>query len=93
MKFSMQIVINQADFGSDTNYKQPLWIKTIGPDYGKFYWQNGYGAFSIGFSGKIAAINYIKNQKEHHKNKTFQEEFLEFLNTYQVNYDERYLWD
>ena len=69
------------------------WIKTIDPDCGKFYWQNGYGAFSIGFSGKTAAINYIKNQKEHHRNKTFQEEFLEFLNKYQVNYDERYIWD
>ena len=69
------------------------WIKTVDPDCGKFYWQNGYGAFSIGFSGKTAAIHYIKNQKEHHRNKTFQEEFLEFLNKYQVNYDERYLWD
>ncbi|MDO8140707.1 MAG: hypothetical protein Q6358_04345 [Candidatus Brocadiales bacterium] len=69
------------------------WIKTVDPDYGKFYWQNGYGAFSIGFSGKIAAINYIKNQKEQHRNKTFQEEFLEFLNKYQVNYDERHIWD
>ena len=69
------------------------WVKTVGPDYGKFYWQNGYGAFSIGFSGKTTAINYIKNQKEHHRNKTFQEEVLEFLNKYQVNYDERYLWD
>ncbi len=77
----------------DVKKSSSKWIKTIGPDYGKFYWQNGYGAFSIGFSAKTAAINYIKNQKEHHKNKTFQEEFLEFLNTYQVNYDERYLWD
>ena len=69
------------------------WIKTVCPDCGKFYWQNGYGAFSIGFSGKSAAINYIKNQKEHHRNKTFQEEFLEFLNKYQMSYDERYIWD
>ena len=75
------------------NLNPRKWIKTIDPDCGKFYWQNGYGAFSIGFSGKTPAINYIKNQKERHRNKTFQDEFLEFLNKYQVNYDERYLWD
>ena len=77
----------------DVKKSSSKWIKTKGLDYKKFYWQNGYGAFSIGTSGKIATVNYIKNQKEHHRKKTFQEEFLKFLNKYQIKYDERYVWD
>ncbi|ODS33370.1 MAG: transposase [Candidatus Scalindua rubra] len=77
----------------DVKKSSSKWIKTIDPEYKKFYWQNGYGAFSIGSSGKIATIKYIKNQKEHHRKKTFKEEFLKFLNKYQMKYDERYIWD
>lgn len=69
------------------------WIKTKGPEYGGFHWQNGYGAFSVGQSGVAAVKKYIANQKEHHRRKTFQEEFREFLAKYQVEYDERYVWD
>ncbi|MCF6156838.1 MAG: IS200/IS605 family transposase [Candidatus Brocadia sp.] len=69
------------------------WIKTKDSEYGRFYWQNGYGAFSIGHSMKESTMQYIRNQKEHHKNKTFQEEFLMFLNKYHIQYDERYIWD
>ncbi len=69
------------------------WIKTISLEYSKFYWQKGYGAFSIGSSQKGAVIKYIETQKEHHKNKTFKEEYLDFLKKYQIKYDERYLWD
>jgi REP element-mobilizing transposase RayT len=77
----------------DIKKSSSKWIKTKGLEYKKFYWQNGYGAFSIGASGKIATIKYIRNQKEHHRKKTFQEEFLKFLNKYQIKYDERYVWD
>jgi putative transposase len=58
---------------------------------GKFYWQEGYSAFSCSKSqiGKI--INYIENQERHHKRKTFKEEYLEFLKAYDIPYDERYV--
>lgn len=69
------------------------WIKTKGPEYREFYWQAGYGAFSIGRSGVPEVKRYIGNQKEHHRKKTFQEEFLAFLAKYEVKYDERYVWD
>lgn len=69
------------------------WIKTKGPEYRDFYWQNGYGAFSIGQSGIIAVKKYIANQKKHHRKKTFQEEFREFLAKYEIPFDERYVWD
>jgi len=68
-------------------------MKTKGPRYAGFAWQNGYGAFSIGQSQLPALKQYIANQKEHHRNKTFQEEFREFLKRYQVRYDERFVWD
>jgi REP element-mobilizing transposase RayT len=69
------------------------WTKTKGPQYGGFAWQNGYGAFSVGQSQLAALKRYIANQKEHHRHKTFQEEYREFLRRYQVQYDERYVWD
>ncbi|KAA5542356.1 IS200/IS605 family transposase [Adhaeribacter rhizoryzae] len=69
------------------------WIKAKGEDYANFYWQDGYGAFSINPSEVDAVATYISNQKEHHQNKTFQEEYRAFLRKYQVAYDERYVWD
>jgi REP element-mobilizing transposase RayT len=69
------------------------WIKTKGPAYKEFYWQNGYRAFSIGESGVAALKQYIAKQKDHHQKTTFQEEYRAFLAKYRVEYDERYVWD
>ena len=69
------------------------WMKTKGEQYGQFSWQAGYGAFSIGRSQLDAVKKYIAGQREHHRQRTFQEEFREFLAKYQVPYDERYVWD
>jgi REP element-mobilizing transposase RayT len=69
------------------------WIKTKGPQYVEFAWQNGYGAFSIGQSQSPALKRYIARQKEHHRQRTYQEEFREFLKRYGIAYDERYVWD
>jgi putative transposase len=69
------------------------WIKTKGSEFGDFYWQNGYGAFSVNPTELEIVKNYIINQEEHHKKKTFQEEFGAFLKKYNVEYDEKYVWD
>ena len=69
------------------------WIKSKGVSYQRFAWQNGYGAFSVSPSKKETVINYIANQKVHHKKMTFEEEYLKFLEEYGIDYDERYLWD
>lgn len=69
------------------------WIKSKGTEFCEFYWQSGYGAFSIGQSGIEATKHYIAKQKEHHRKKTFQEEFRAFLAKYEIEYDERYVWD
>ena len=69
------------------------WIKTKGDHYSDFAWQNGYGAFSIGQSQLDALRRYIDNQREHHLQETFQDEFRKILNRYGITFDERYVWD
>lgn len=59
----------------------------------KFAWQTGYGAFSVSESNVAAVSRYIADQEKHHRTKTFQEEYVEFLKKNNVAYDERYLWD
>ena len=60
---------------------------------GKFSWQEGYGAFSYNHSQKENVYQYIANQEEHHKKKSFREEYVEFLQKFNIEYDERYLFD
>jgi putative transposase len=69
------------------------WIKTKGVPYSNFYWQDGYGIFSVNPSEIDKVIDYIKNQEEHHKKRSFQDEFRAFLKKYKVVYDDRYVWD
>lgn len=69
------------------------WVKTKGDQYRNFYWQSGYGAFSVNPSETDVAAAYIENQKEHHRKRTFEEEYRGFLKKYCVAYDERYVWD
>jgi putative transposase len=69
------------------------WMKTKGDDYQNFYWQDGYGAFSVSPKHIDSVKNYIENQEEHHKKGDFKEEFLKFLEQYGIEYDERYIWD
>ena len=68
------------------------WIKERDPRCAGFAWQGGYGAFSLGQSQLDALIQYIEQQDEHHKKKSFKDEFIEFLHKYKVDYDERYVW-
>ncbi len=69
------------------------WIKNKGGGYESFYWQDGYGAFSVNPSEIDAVITYINKQNEHHSRKTFQEEYRSFLKKYNIEYDERYVWE
>jgi putative transposase len=67
------------------------WIKTKGQPYSDFYWQSGYGIFSVNPTETDIVVNYIINQEEHHKKVTFQDEYRAFLKKYNVEYDERYV--
>ena len=68
------------------------WIHDEFPERRAFAWQEGYGAFSIGISQVEETKRYIANQREHHKTKTFQEEYLAFLDKHGVQYDPQYVW-
>ncbi len=69
------------------------WIKKQDSSFKNFYWQKGYGAFSIGQSQVPMLVNYIKRQKEHHKKQDFKSEFRLLLKKYEIDFDERYVWD
>jgi REP element-mobilizing transposase RayT len=68
------------------------WINDTLPIPKKFEWQEGYGAFSVSASQLPKTVAYINNQKEHHRKKTFQEEFLELLTKHGIQYDQRYVF-
>ena len=69
------------------------WIKQQSPTCHDFAWQAGYGAFSLGQSQLDALITYIDGQEEHHRHRTFKDEFVVLLERYGVDYDERHVWD
>jgi putative transposase len=69
------------------------WMKTLGPEFQDFHWQAGYGAFSVSQSQVEQVRRYIELQEEHHRTRSFKDEFLEFLNRYEMEYDERYIWE
>jgi putative transposase len=69
------------------------WLKTNGPEFANFHLQAGYGAFSIGQSGITEASAYIAHQAEHQSKRTFEDELRALLKHYELEFDERYLWD
>jgi putative transposase len=80
-----------ADLVKELKRESSQWLKTKG--LSSFYWQNGYGAFSISPSHIDALREYIQNQEEHHRTESFQDEFRRLLEKYEVEFDERYVWD
>jgi REP element-mobilizing transposase RayT len=91
--FSLSRVMKIADLVEEVKTESSKWIKTKGPEFKNFHWQNGYGAFSIGQSLVAILKRYIARQKVHHQRVTFQDEYLKFLKSYGIDYDERYVWD
>jgi REP element-mobilizing transposase RayT len=69
------------------------WMKAQGPEYEDFFWQSGYGVFSVSQSKVEQARDYIANQDEHHRHRSFQEEFRELCGKHGIELDEHYVWD
>ena len=69
------------------------WIKTLDAGYRGFFWQRGYGAFSVSPSQLDAVLQYVDTQQEHHRTRTFQDECRELLRRHGIDFDERYVWD
>ena len=83
--------LSQSEFVRKSKTSSSKWIKEQGVK--EFFWQNGYGIFSIGQSQLSQLLHYIDNQVEHHRSKPFQEEYRELLGKYEIDYDEAYVWD
>ena len=90
---SLSRVVTIADVVEEVKTESSKWIKSKGREFRNFHWQSGYGAFSIGQSQVPTVRRYITRQKEHHRRVTFQDEYRKFLEVYEVDYDERYVWD
>ncbi|MBE2219762.1 MAG: IS200/IS605 family transposase [Ignavibacteria bacterium] len=82
-----------SDLVRETKKSSSSYIKENKLTKFNFQWQTGYGAFSVSHSQLDKMINYIIIQKEHHKRKTFKEEYIDFLNKYMIEYDEKYLFE
>jgi len=82
-----------ADIVEEVKTNSSKWIKTKGREFWNFHWQAGYGAFSIGQSNIEEVKRYIARQREHHRRRTFQDEYRALLKKYKIEYDERYVWD
>jgi putative transposase len=85
--------VSQAEFIEHIKKGSSKWIKGVDADYRGFFWQRGYGAFSVSASQLNAVLEYIEGQLEHHRTRTFQEEYRELLRKHGVDFDERYVWD
>ncbi len=83
--------ITIAELISKVKTSSSKWMKKNG--VGNFSWQDGYGSFSVSSSKVLIVKNYILNQPEHHKKVGFKEEFIKFLKEYEIEFDERYVWD
>ena len=91
--FELHRTITVSQAVEDVKTASSKWIKTQGPKWAAFAWQKGYGAFSVSASNLPAVRDYIADQQEHHRVKTFQEEYRAFLEKHGVAYDERWVWD
>jgi REP element-mobilizing transposase RayT len=91
--FRLSRTVRVSDLVEEVKKRSSKWLKTRDPALMAFQWQTGYGVFSVGESGVPSLRQYIADQKEHHRRKSFQDEFRAFLTKYRIEIDERYVWD
>ena len=90
---SLPRTLSQAQLIEQIKKTSSKWIKSVDARYRGFSWQRGYGAFSVSPSQLEGVLDYVNNQQEHHRTRTFQEEYRELLRKHGVDFDERYVWD
>jgi len=85
--------LSQAELIEQIKKTSSKWIKALDAQYRGFFWQRGYSAFSVSPSQLKAVMKYVETQQEHHRTRTFREEYRELLRRHGVDFDERYVWD
>jgi REP element-mobilizing transposase RayT len=85
--------LSQAQMIEQIKKASSKWIKPLESRYRAFFWQRGYAALSVSPSQLDAVMQYLQIQDEHHKTRTFQEEYRELLRKHGIEFDERYVWD
>ena len=91
--FDLARTVSISQVVEEVKKSSSKWIKTQGQEFAGFAWQAGYGAFAVSESNVGTVRTYIANQREHHRTKTFQEEYRAFLERHNVTFDESYVWD
>jgi putative transposase len=91
--FEMQPTISLSEIVRIVKSNSSKWINDNKMMPGKFSWQSGYGGFSYSRSQRNNVIQYIMKQEEHHKKKTFREEYLELLKVFEINFEEQYVFE
>ncbi len=82
-----------SDLVRDIKSNSTTWIKSLFPSLKLFAWQEGFGAFSYSKSQADNVVNYIIHQPNHHRRKTFKEEYIEFLKAFDISFDNKYLFE
>jgi putative transposase len=85
--------LSQAQFIEQIKKASSKWVKDLDAQYRGFFWQRGYGAFSVSPSQLDGMLQYVDAQQEHHRTRTFQEEYRALLRRHGIDFDERYIWD
>ncbi len=91
--FDMGKMRAPVDFVEHVKKESSKFAKTLGDGLKNFYWQRGYGMFSVSPTHRDEVEKYVRNQEEHHRTATFQEEYRGFLTRYGIEFDEQYVWD
>ena len=85
--------LSQAALIEQIKKPSSKWIKALETRYRGFFWQRGYGVFSVSQNQLEALLQYVQRQEEHHRTHTFQEEYRELLRRHNIEFDEQYMWD
>lgn len=91
--FELSRTVTLASVVEELKKSSSRWIKSQDPELAQFAWQAGYGAFAVSVSNTERVRRYIENQREHHRELPFQDEFRELLRRHDIPFDERYVWD
>ncbi len=91
--FDLGKMVAPVKFVEQVKRESSKFVKTLAPQYSTFYWQRGYGMFSVGPKDREQAEQYVRNQEKHHLARSFQDEYRSILKAYEIDFDEQYVWD